>query len=160
MKNYRKETNDNYIQSKNAYFSGGIDLIKWTVTIITASILWISTTRNQYPITIWLELALIFFVLSIIVAILIVIFVQLYWANQMNKYEAMSNIGNSKEFCKLYRIPDTLQKLDAIQNYKEASKQIQRQAFFHYPINYIFFIILHVAFLILGLVFLIGYTIN
>ena len=63
----------------------------------------------------------------------------------MNKYGLMIELYTNPEFCKIFGIPEEMQKKDAIRSYKEASEEIRKQSFFHNPRNYICIIILHLV---------------
>jgi|SRR5208283_109760 len=156
----KKEASENFVNATNSFFSGGIDLIKWTVTIITAAIIWLSSRSLQQPIPYSLQYALLFFVASIFFALCVVIFVQLYWANQMNKFGAMIELYYSKEYCDLFKLPTTIQQQDAIRSFGEASRQIKLQDIFHNPKYYIWIVGLHIGCLLLALMCLVGYILN
>jgi hypothetical protein len=161
----KKDAIEGFDKSIQSFFSGGIDLIKWTVTIITAAIIWIAARPFQessisLPIPFSLLCALIFFVMSIFFAGVIVIFVQLYWANQINKYGSMIELYTNPDFCKILGIPKEMQQTDAIRSFTEASAEIRKQAFFHNPRNYICIIGLHLVFLLFALISLVFYIVN
>jgi hypothetical protein len=161
----KKEAIDGLNDSIQSFFSGGIELIKWTVTITTASIIWIAARPLQQsclsqPIPLSLLCALIFFVISIFFAGIIVLFVQLYWANQINKHGSFIELYTNPEFCKLLGIPEDMKKKDAIRSFNEGIEAIKKQSFFTNPRYYICIIISHLAFLVLALISLVFYIVN
>ena len=157
------DASNNFDKSTNSFFSGGIDLIKWTTAIAAAAILWIVTSIDSQhyhnDFSIFLLLGLIFFVLSIITAIFIVIFTLFYWANQMKKYNAMIDVYTSPEFFKILGLSEDNEVVinDRKRSLEEAIKQIRQQTVFHTPINFILLIVGHIGLLVLALISLIVY---
>jgi hypothetical protein len=160
-----KENTNYFIESTNSFFSGGIDLIKWTVAIASASVVWIATSIESQPyhhvFSDFLLISLGFFVLSIISAIFIVMFVLFYWANQMEKYSALIDVHTSPEFYKILGIPTNHEVAiaDKKRSFSKAFKEIMRQTFFHTPKNFICLIFLHIVLLVFALISLICYIV-
>ncbi|MDD1701723.1 MAG: hypothetical protein LUQ31_01925 [Methanoregula sp.] len=135
----------------NALFSVGIDFVKWTTTLSIAAIVWIATPFAQAnnPIKLFSAMAILFFILSIIMAIFIVYFVLSYWTEHLKSSHNWFHFLIAKD--------EKYQKLAGYTGsnmvyYRIAHNESEAKLFnFRNPEKFSNLVVIHMVFLLLGL---------
>lgn len=140
-------------ERSNVLFTGGIDFVKWTTTLSVAAIVWIAATFNpqEHRLNHFSELAVIFLIISIIVAIFIVYFILSYWAEQVESSLNLLRFLITRE--EKYRKILGLTGANMVY-FKYAHLESEKKLFrFRRPEDFSSFIVIHMIFLVGGLLF-------
>jgi len=147
------KAHEKFVELSNNLLARGIDFVKWTTTISIAVIIWIATSINSQgrPISWFLSLSIVFFIIAVIMALFIVYYVVTYWAWQtkaeLSKLRIL--IGQDENYRKSLEL--TMPRvLFFVHEYQESTEKVIN---YQKPDKFTVYIALHMAAIILGLSF-------